>query len=1060
VRELFDAKRYEAALNCVLGAFGIQATPAQPGELTENVWPPLTPELPACEDTATATELALTGVRCCNRQLAAIPPEVRGLALPMAATALRLCEGGADWRFRWRSHAKWAAARLQLMRHASKALRAENTTTSAAKSLDCLVVCERILALQPLCVGRSEVFQIHESLVSMHWFGFKNGSATMRSCVNALRVLGKKPDPKKRLTSPMFVLRVLHTAALKQMFWQDAHAAWCCAKYCFSQLQKRPDDVKFKYDKKCYDEMRRSLRKYSSAQPAPSSCSEGPHDIRWLLKELSNVASARDQEVDVQGVDEAIAELGQKDQPNAAASTEQHAPTDDEGDEEDEAPLKGMHELALLSAASRVRRVREGSPASTATTSSRPSRNRELRFCLLAIEAFMIGESFPIWKVAVSSRSRLGDVLRRWANSYLSRGRDEPLPASLRASAGAQGEQLQLDSPLWKIRSLLPVVDGRLLVSTFWPGSKVQVKNVVRVAGSGLGKLRISTRYANVDGAAAGYHSSSTHRAKLEAGVYDETMGQFSQAAYTEAMRTAPEPTDLDLTIATRELYVFPDDTMLGAPLFRALLRGPPALIANWEATCEKFETGDATQDKTMPYPVFIPSRGRADGGNLNWEAEHVFGLFPQAPAGSRAPLHPVVCVVVEPREEDDYRDAWPLALTLVLPTSGKGPGYARWVVQRVCARAFVVSDKSAMHGNRWLPRRFPHVWIADDGLTMFYRLVALKNKENAHANMIIREGAKRIKEREAPTGANMFKEAMLAVQRHAFLPSVAVAGFLRDDGTAVCKRLEWKADERSLYKIVLLNLIELRRLRVEYQPDLQMYEDIFLTHQVLRGGGRTLKCQSFCFRATHSSRGGCSNQRQLRGEVGTQIGDLMAPAALARLAEPSQVAVRELLEWVRSKERMSQKKTGCADPKDRTARREGAHSNVNGEKVKSAMDEAKRADKNAKRRETRDHVLEYIIVKKRRLEKKAAQEGAMMTEKSSLTFSLVRPSSHEPEEGRRSSSSSSSSGSSSGTECCCSSSAGDSDDEGGVVNGGAPHKAIDHGGKAEDEKMDQCRAE
>ena len=29
----------------------------------------------------------------------------------------------------------------------------------------------------------------------------------------------------------------------------------------------------------------------------------------------------------------------------------------------------------------------------------------------------------------------------------------------------------------------------------------------------------------------------------------------------------------------------------------------------------------------------------------------------------------------------------------------------------------------------------------------------------------------------------------------------VAVAGFLRDDGTAVCKRNDWKLDELALYK-------------------------------------------------------------------------------------------------------------------------------------------------------------------------------------------------------------------------------------------------------------------
>merc|ERR1719265_2361696 len=98
-----------------------------------------------------------------------------------------------------------------------------------------------------------------------------------------------------------------------------------------------------------------------------------------------------------------------------------------------------------------------------------------------------------------------------------------------------------------------------------------------------------------------------------------------------------------------------------------------------------------------------------------------------------------------------------------------------------------------------------------------------------------------------------MFRDALVKVQGHSSLAKVAVAGFLRDDDTAVCKRLEWKTNELSLYKIVLLNLGTLKALGVEYQPDLQMYEDICVTHEVLlKDGGRTLKCQNYCFRASH----------------------------------------------------------------------------------------------------------------------------------------------------------------------------------------------------------------
>mmetsp|Transcript_34045 Transcript_34045/g.72401 ORF Transcript_34045/g.72401 Transcript_34045/m.72401 type:complete len:344 (+) Transcript_34045:3-1034(+) len=194
-------------------------------------------------------------------------------------------------------------------------------------------------------------------------------------------------------------------------------------------------------------------------------------------------------------------------------------------------------------------------------------------------------------------------------------------------------------------------------------------------------------------------------------------------------------------------------------------------------------------------------------------------------------------------------------------------------------------------------------------------------------------------------------------MQRHAFLPRAAVAGFLRDDGTAVCKKLSWKADELSLYKIVLLNLPELRRLGVEYQQDLQRYEDICLTHQVLKSGGRTLKCQCFCFRASHTQQGGCYEQRvpaSLRGESGaaTRMDDLVAPKVFSKLAARDQQAVRDLHEWVRSKERLSEAKSRPA--------RSGAAT----------------APAGARRKRECDGKAEHALKKRRRRKLAGAREG------------------------------------------------------------------------------------
>ena len=332
--------------------------------------------------------------------------------------------------------------------------------------------------------------------------------------------------------------------------------------------------------------------------------------------------------------------------------------------------------------------------------------------------------------------------------------------------------------------------------------------------------------------------------------------------------------------------------------LFRAVLKGHSSLVANWEATCERLERKEGVE-KSIPYPVFIPTYGRVHKANLNWNADHVFGPVVSGRGGI---LHPVICIVVEPSQEEDYREVWPHALMLVLPENGRGAGFARWVIQKTCTRALVrlqlPQNPDILSGREsWKVRRLPFCWIADDGLSMFYKLVWIDGNGADGSS-----GCQRLTKREAPEGKPMFKDAFLSVQANPILSQIAVAGFLRDDGTAVCKRLEWKTNELSLYKIVLLNLGTLNALGVEYQQDLQMYEDICLTHEVLlKDGGRTLKCQNYCFRASHVKLGGCADQRVQRG--GTLLRDLIAPLALKKLPSARQQVVRNLLQWVQSKE-------------------------------------------------------------------------------------------------------------------------------------------------------------
>eukprot|EP00435_Cladocopium_sp_Y103_P073590 s155_g44.t1 len=344
--------------------------------------------------------------------------------------------------------------------------------------------------------------------------------------------------------------------------------------------------------------------------------------------------------------------------------------------------------------------------------------------------------------------------------------------------------------------------------------------------------------------------------------------------------------------------------------LFNARLQGPAPEVLNWEATCKRCERSmkDRKPDKQasqIPYPVFIPTRGRPAKAHLNWQATHVFGAPEDKPPG----LKPVVCLVIEPAEEEEYRATWPSSLMLILPESNCGPGYARWVVQQVCT-------KFCLEGDPTNPQRFQRIWIVDDTLTMFYRL-ALMEKFVGCGRL---RRPKRMKYRVANEGL-MFMEALLAVQKHHFIGRAAVAGFLRDDGTAVCKRNDWKLDELALYKVVMLDLCELWRLGVEYMPQLQMYEDICLNHDVLTRGGHTLKCQCYGFRAVHAKKGGCLKQRDGRHKPGqTRLKDLVQKTAFRSMKKDRQKAVRELLEWVRDKEMLFQKRTTEEKPRSDAA--------------------------------------------------------------------------------------------------------------------------------------------
>jgi len=541
---------------------------------------------------------------------------------------------------------------------------------------------------------------------------------------------------------------------------------------------------------------------------------------------------------------------------------------------------------------------------------------------LLSVSGIIGQRMLPAWNVTVSMDLSLHGLVTKWAAAILNLP-DVDIPPEACVSARRRGASLSLDKTVAEVRPQLPIWAGRLGLIVSWPsqddGSKPTGRAVPsassRKPANGLNSLRISTRYAEVDRNVMGYNKSSTFAGKVAAGFYGLVgdKGVHLPCGYGDNLRPSPK---CDLCggdglhwrgpIVTRELVVFSGEPG-SHELFRARLVGPRASVENWAATARKFHRekdlghlaeGPGPNLRNVPFPVFIPSVGRAKSAHLNWEAPHAFGPLDR----SKEPgTWPVVIVVVEPHEEERYKTVWPGALLLVLPRRRLGPGYARWVVQMVCSKAY--EWKSAGNRSRCgSPRRFPWSWICDDNLLCFFRLVGEAKQSSKEAR-----GTVVHKRREWGEGIPMFWEAMVAVQQHPNLVRFAIAGFLRDDGTATCKKKDWRLDVLSLYKVVLLNNRLLKRLGVEYLPGLQKFEDIYLNNSVQRRGGQSLKCQCYCFRAMQLAKGGCEEQRRSRKRCSASIGGLMDIKTFESMSRDKQDAVKELLDWVRLRERQCQ---------------------------------------------------------------------------------------------------------------------------------------------------------
>lgn len=449
--------------------------------------------------------------------------------------------------------------------------------------------------------------------------------------------------------------------------------------------------------------------------------------------------------------------------------------------------------------------------------------------------------------------------------------------------------------------------------------------------GSPLALIHVSPRYAKVNAQLLRISrcNAAAVKRKLLAGAYAETAGKFRQGQYRLAMQSAPKvghdvsPMQTCTLVAWDQRRSRPAEFPRAHGTARRLrleFSGPSEALRSWRhwSTWSEEWCSDAKKAEQLqhPFPVLIPTKGRARQAHLNWHAPHCLGSAGDMSSSSFP--GPLVLAVVEPSESAAYRAAWPRLPLLVLPEDGRGPAFVRWAIQRVCT-----AMKEESPGGEVGPLlRLPFCWLCDDNLTCFYRLEHLSatalELQGSSGRLLSRPtGRRRMRCASGP----MFAEALCTLQRRAAASDFAVCGFLRDDGTASWKVAEWVVNSTSIFKVVLLNLAELSRLHVEYLHELQMFEDVCLNVQVQIAGGRLLKSMTYCYWADNKSAGGCASQRAARAAAqhATRMEDLIPAEALRLLSPTPKAAVEHVLEWIRSHEaRSAQRAASLEATKDR----------------------------------------------------------------------------------------------------------------------------------------------
>ncbi|CAK9028316.1 Uncharacterized protein SCF082_LOCUS18307 [Durusdinium trenchii] len=447
-----------------------------------------------------------------------------------------------------------------------------------------------------------------------------------------------------------------------------------------------------------------------------------------------------------------------------------------------------------------------------------------------------------------------------------------------------------------------------------------------------LKMLHVSPRYGKINAKVLGIQRARNMKQKIAEGRYFHTMGMFKQDKYRKAMQTPPETRGSDEALQRWTLVAW--DRRRGPPGGQAATyQGPdgelPVLrMSLWctERSAEGLfswcwwfgQRGQVGQEDAWvaetPYPVFIPSKGRAKEAHLNWRAVHCFGdeaFDAETPAEADSP-GALVVVVVEPAEAQAYRDAWPDMPLIVLPESEMGPAFARWSVQKLCT-----SFRAEIEGGYGPLQHMQYCWLIDDSITSFYSLEKLSEKALEEEQQRIQSQLQQVGAIVATTplrrplgrrtercgeGA-MFAKALLAVQKasHWAKGNYAISGFLRDDGTAPMKAAQWALDSTSVFKVVMLNLVQLFQLQVEYVPQLRLFEDVCLNVQARNSGAHILKCMTYCYRADNKRFGGCAAERAANtaSSFCTSLEDLISAEAFLALSPAAKAAVQHVYNWV-----------------------------------------------------------------------------------------------------------------------------------------------------------------